>query len=291
MVLSKITNIISKIGLFPIILVVTVLSVIFSSYFIADLIEPLFTTQNQIELTNIIISGVLSIALVLAYIYSTIYQRRLTNIQETQTDILEDQAMIASSQENIQEQLKQAELKPKIGLDEFHARGIGGVILRLSNVGRGLATNLQMEVIPVTSHPQVSVEKDAHVLVQHTADKSDWVSGRSDNLGAGETHAEFRGSVNMYSPIRGREIYFSEVTQFMYSNGKRNFRFKIVIKGKDITGDGFEEEVLDYIIPIKKSTSLEEGSKYGMRYEVYRNNKKQLERGQNKMEGQTGQHP
>lgn len=68
MVLSKITDIISKVGLFPIILVVSVLLVIFSSYFIADLIEPLFTTQNQIELTNIIISGVLSIALVLAYI-------------------------------------------------------------------------------------------------------------------------------------------------------------------------------------------------------------------------------
>lgn len=187
--------------------------------------------------------------------------------------------------------MKQAEIKPKIALDEFHARGIGGVILRLSNVGRGLATNLQMEVIPVTSHPQVSVEKDTHVLVQHTADKSDWVSGRSDNLRAGETHAEFRGSVNMYSPSRGRKMYFSEVTKFMYSNGERNFRFKIVIRGDDITGDEFEEEVLDYVIPIKRSTSLEEGSKYGMRYEVYRNNKRRLERGQNEMESLTGQHP
>lgn len=91
----------------PVLALVTLLALI-AAFPASAWLAPFFDTGAQRELTGIVINGVLTVVLVFAYLYNSGYQRQLTNVQNTQTDI--------------QEKQREAEFHPKVKLIEFKHR-------------------------------------------------------------------------------------------------------------------------------------------------------------------------
>ncbi len=298
---------ITRIGVAPPLIAVFVVLALVLSFPAAQWAEPYFETVPQLELTSLVVSSVLTVALVFAYLHSNVYQRHLTEIQDDQTDIQEkqrdiqdEQTQILARQKELQNKQQKAEFRPQITLNEFkpYPKDMGGILLRLSNVGRGAAMDLQMRVVPCTSANGVTLEENVHRLVQHKSDRSDWIDGRANDVKSDETDVDFRGSVNVSlekgntNPTNTSNIgYFGRITKDLYRNGERKYRFKIYIEATNALNESFSEEVLDLVVPIKNNTSFEEAVNYSMNYEIYKNNQRKLGLRQDQMEDGTGPYP
>lgn len=263
MTFNRIKAVISR--FLPYIVILVTLVSFPASFFAARELAPLFVTSIQIEVTSILINSILTLALVLLYLYSARYQRKLTKIQNAETT---------------------AELRPKVSLDEIKATE-HTPILRLSNVGRGAATDLKMRVTPINTPPEISLERDTHVLVRHTSKDSEWQAGRANNLRAGEKDAKFRGNIEVNMVNRGFTNTFPELSHEISKEGDTKYRFKIEIIGNNVLNEPFTEEVLDYVVPVKGGTSLKVAIENGMQYEVYRSSQGQFESRYNRMEKHT----
>lgn len=264
MTLDRIKAVISR--FLPHIVILVTLVSLPASFFIARELAPVFVTSTQIEVTSILINSILTLALVLLYLYSARYQRKLTKIQDAETT---------------------AKLRPKVSLDEIKATEYTP-ILRLSNVGRGAATDLKMRVTPIDIPPEISLERETHILVRHTSKDSEWQAGRANNLRAGENNAKFRENIEVNMVNRGSSDTFPELAHKISKEGDTKYRFKIEIIGDNVLDEPFTEEVLDYVVPVKGGTSLKVAIENGMQYEVYRSSQGLFESRHNRMEKHTG---
>lgn len=182
-------------------------------------------------------------------------------------------------------------------LDKFRNEPeiLSGIVLRISNVGRDVATNLQMRTVPVISDVDgLIIEDNTEPLIRESKEESEWRSPRGNYLEPGE-EANFRCRINIICEME--ENYDSNTTPRLfgfytgrlYRKGEKTFRFKLYIEYKNTLGESFEEEVLDFVVPIKGDTSLRLALKHGELYDDLKQKRRGLGMRQERMEKDTGQ--
>lgn len=166
-------------------------------------------------------------------------------------------------------------------------------------MGRGVATDLKMRVVPITSNVSDLVIEEATHNLRRDSGNSEWISAGPDHLNPGEENIEFKGAINVIcEPQQDYDSEpspraFGQMTEWLSDRDKEEYRFKIFIEYLNISEEEFGEKevVLDFVVPIKGATSFEEASQYGLLYEDYRDRFDPLSAPRHQMESNTGGYP
>lgn len=204
--------------------------------------------EARLSFTRLVLNVVLTSALLFAYL-------ELTKVQETQQKLMKIDHVS----------------NPK--LDTIRANKDGELILELSNVGKGTANDL--ELIPIIIHPDWDyIQAHESQLVRNISKGDGRVSGNNNYLNPQENQTEFVTTLNIHHKDRAEmawdQISFGFLSRILDQNNVEEFRFKLQLAYSDDVYEEKEDVILDYIVPIKGKTNLQEAIEHGVHSERHK---------------------
>jgi len=151
----------------------------------------------------------------------------------------------------------------------------------ISNVGKGVASNLKAEILPQVDHDDFVASMTEHPIQRNWED-SDWIVAEDNYLKPGESQISFVVPVTMNVENKAHTFDTSEypwsfdfTTEQLSKRGVDRLRFKIHITFEDPFGDvhralvdkDSDRALFDYVVPINGRTALSAAFERGMTFE------------------------
>jgi hypothetical protein len=255
------------------IILVGILLVAAADYFeLVDVfvLKPPYTVPDTVSVVNVFIS------LILTYFLVTLYNQQ-SSILDTQTEIQE------------------SEQKPILRVDRLDTTedDLFGYELVVSNVGKGVALNIKLEIEPVLD-PELEIKAKNSEWRLHR--KEEFASGllltNTNYLKPGESRITCKARHELYiwdgEGELSSAVPFENATEKLDKYDVEFQQMKMTLLYEDNLGNEFSEEIADIVFPVKGKTGFLRALEHSTSYEEYDERPQVAERKREALAGDSG---
>lgn len=241
-------------------------------------LNPPYSLSDVTPVLSTLGSLALTLMLVLLYDRQAVIQGEQKELMSNQTAIMNDQVELTEKQRKLEE----LSHKPEVHVSNISVSEKRHFYkLIISNHGKGIAKDVEIEIQPVLDYPEPPEEQvfSKKAIREPYRKLSEEVSMSTEGcfIRPDEQEVSFYLSASLYisnsRKVENEEVpaSFGFATQQLSESGKEYIRLIFTIRYKDIMGDEYEEEFADILLPIKGRTALKPAFKYGSITEGYEN--------------------
>lgn len=266
------------------------------SYVALDVVDQL-SLQHRLQAVNIIVSGLLTFALIAVY-------RDMSKIQDAQASEMSSQVALQNRVTEIEDQQttileEQTELESIQHTPSIHADRIRGVTdsyldssffhLELSNTGKGVASDLTLYIEPSVETDGVHPLPTTHDLTRIRQTDEAWINTQTAYLKPGEDQIEFKSTAAMQqsNAASGDLAVFELVTGDLARAGIEQLELRLAIEYTTPSGERSRDKIFEHVLPIKGRTSLRAALQHGLPPDAP-NLENRLESNRSEMDSDTG---
>lgn len=193
-----------------------------------------------------------------------------------------------------QKNLTSLEHHPEIHLNRVRPDRQGSfsyLVLEMSNFGKGVAKDLELELIPHIDDSEFEFLPTFQRVVRKGLKEGDWVGQSGNYLNPRESNIAFQSSASIREDNReggDSPWVFELVTERLSEMGERYLQLELVVHYNGISNQEFSTSSTNLILPIKGRTSLELALDRSLSYNAFKNNPGMLDASLRSMEEDSG---